>query len=248
MQVKVYPDYQALSRAVADVVGNYITSKPKSLVCLASGSTPVQLLRFLVEDVRSNRLDLSECHFVGLDEWAGVPVSDYGSCRNMMDRDFFHPLGIPESRICFFDGMTSDPEKECDRINSVVTRHGGLDIMLVGVGLNGHIAMNEPGTSPDLYAHVGDLAADTIEVGQKYFTQPTTLSKGLTLGIGNFREATLPILMANGSKKAPVIRLAVEGTPSLEVPASIVQSMPAALVMVDAEAGSLLVTHGFRKF
>src|SRR6185369_417948 len=96
-------------------------------------------------------------------------------------------------------------QAECDRVNEFLTPDG-LDIMLVGIGLNGHIAMNEPGTLFDLRAHISQLAEETINVGQKYFDKPTKLSKGITLGLKNFSEAKLPILMANGLKKASIIQ------------------------------------------
>jgi len=158
----------------------------------------------------------------------------------MMDRDFFHPLGIDESRIIFFDAMASDPKQECDRIDRFIASRGGLDIMLVGIGLNGHIAMNEPGTSFDLYSHVTDLSENTKEVGQKYFSKKTILSKGLTLGLRHLRESKLPILMANGQKKASIIQKALTLPPTTEIPASVIQTIPEAMVLLDDEAGELI--------
>ena len=163
-----------------------------------------------------------------------------GSCRNMMDRDLFLPVGVAESNIVFFDALTKNPQRECDRMNQYIASRGGLDIMLVGVGLNGHIAMNEPGASFDLYAHVSDLSEETKQVGQKYFSSQTALSKGLTLGLKHLAESKLPILMANGSKKAPIIKAALTGPVNTAIPASIIQTLPQALVMLDEEAAVLL--------
>jgi galactosamine-6-phosphate isomerase len=107
------------------------------------------------------------------------------------------------------------------RINALIAAHGGLDIMLVGVGTNGHIAMNEPGTSFDTLAHIGVLADETKEVGQKYFNTTAVLSKGITLGLRHFREARLPILMANGEKKAAIIGKTLSVPPSETLPSSL---------------------------
>jgi 6-phosphogluconolactonase/glucosamine-6-phosphate isomerase/deaminase len=154
-----------------------------------------------------------------------------------MMEGFFRDARLRDDQITFFNGLAEDPEAEAESMNRLIAQHGGLDIMLVGIGLNGHIAMNEPGTPFDRYAHVSQLSPQTIEVGQKYFTAETKLSRGITLGLRHFREAKLPILMANGARKAEIIQQALRGPVTAEVPASIVQTIPAAQVMVDEEAG-----------
>ena len=238
MKVNIYPDYQSLSRATADLITQYISTKKDSLVCLASGHTPRGVFQCLREDVRSNRLDLTRCTFVSLDEWIGIPAHLKGSCRAMMDEDFFIPLGINEDQIEFFDGMADDLRKEADRINTLVAAHDGLDIMLVGVGTNGHIAMNEPGTSFDSFAHVSVLAEETKLVGQKYFTTSTTLDKGITLGLKHFREAKLPILMANGEQKAAIIQKTLSAAPAEVLQSSIIHLIDQGFVMLDRATAS----------
>ena len=240
MKIKIYPDYPTLSREAANRVGQYIASVPNAVICLASGNTPVQVFHWLVDDVRTGHLNIEGCTFVGLDEWVGIDKSLEGSCRNMMDRDFFHPLQIKEAKIKFFDGMAKDLSQECDRIDQFISSRGGLDIMLVGIGMNGHIAMNEPGTSFDLYSQVIELSEVTKVVGQKYFPKKTDLSKGLTLGLKHFRESKLPILMANGEKKASIVQKALTPPPGTEIPASVVQTIPHALVLLDEDAAGLL--------
>lgn len=237
MKVTIYPDYKSLSRATADLVADYIMKKKDSLICLASGDTPRGVFDCLVEDVKSKRLDLSQCTFVSLDEWVGIPAGQKGSCRAMMDEDLFIPLQVPEERIVFFNGMANNLPREVERINGLIAEHGGLDIMLVGVGTNGHIAMNEPGTSFDVYAHISTLADETKEVGQKYFAATTELDRGITLGLKHFREARLPILMANGQKKAAIIKKALSSPASETLPASIIHLIDHGFVMLDEAAG-----------
>jgi len=240
MKITICPDYPTLSRETANLVGQYVADKPNAVICLASGNTPVHVFQYLVEDVNAGRLNISGCTFVSLDEWVGIDKSNKGSCRNMMDRDFFHPLKIKESNIKFFDGMAKNLRQECDRIDQFISSRGGLDIMLVGIGLNGHIAMNEPGTSFDHYSQLIDLSEETKAVGQKYFSKKTNLSKGLTLGLRHFRESKLPILMANGQKKASIVQKALTLPPSKKIPASVIQRIPHALVLLDEEAAGLL--------
>lgn len=236
MKVKVYPDYNLLSRATADLITGYITKKRNSLVCLASGHSPRGVFECLIQDVKSKRLDLSDCTFVSLDEWIGIAPEQKGSCRAMMDEDLFVPLQIPEINIKFFNGMRSDLDSETSRMNEIIAAHGGLDIMLVGVGTNGHIAMNEPGTSFDSIAHISMLAYETKAVGQKYFSETTELNEGITLGLRHFRESKLPILIANGVKKAEIIRKILSSTPTEALPASVVHLIDNAYVMLDSEA------------
>jgi len=237
MKVKVYPDYKTLSRATADLITEYISTKKNSLVCIASGHSPRGVFECLIDDVQSKRLDISNCTFVSLDEWIGILPTQKGSCRAMMDEDFFVPLQIPESQIKFFDGMAADLPGEVDRINKLIDAHGGLDIMLVGVGTNGHIAMNEPGTSFDAVAHVSILADETKAVGQKYFAEATALSQGITLGLKHFREAKLPILMANGEKKTSIVQKTLSSTAVETLPASVIHLMDHGFVMLDKTAG-----------
>jgi len=238
MKVHVYDDYQALSRATADIISSYIKKKPNALICLASGHSPLGVFQCLVEDVRSKKLNLDRCTFVSLDEWVGIDATQKGSCREMMDKDFFVPASIKEQQIVFFDGMALDLQGQVNKINNLIDANGGLDIMLVGVGMNGHIAMNEPGTSFDSVAHISTLAEETKTVGQKYFDTATTLSQGITLGLKHFRDARLPILMANGEKKAEIISKVLTSAPSESLPASVVQLIDQSIVMLDEAADS----------
>jgi glucosamine-6-phosphate isomerase len=236
MKIHIHPDYQTLSRATADLITSYIIEKPNSLICLASGHTPLGVFECLVKDVMEKKVDISQCVFVGLDEWVGIGPKQDGSCRLLMDQFFFEPLRIPSKQIHFFDALSNDLQHEADKINSVIGWNGGLDIMLVGIGTNGHIAMNEPGTSFDSIAHISELAEETKVVGQKYFKSSTELQYGITLGLKHFAESKLPILMANGSKKSAIMKHVLEEKPGEYLPASIVHRIPNELVMIDEEA------------
>lgn len=240
MHIQIFQDYLALSKATANLVIDYIHKKPSALVCLASGHTPIGVFQELQKAVQHNQVDLSKCTFLSLDEWVNIDPSDPGSCLSMLQKDCFVPLGIGANQVEFFDVLVTDLLKECDRINALIESRGGLDIMLVGVGTNGHIGMNEPGTSFNSYAHISKLAEETKSVGQKYFQKNTSLSLGITLGLNHLREAKLPIVMANGTKKAAIIAKGLQGIATEEVPLSIVHLIPQAYVMLDKEAADLI--------
>jgi glucosamine-6-phosphate isomerase len=239
MNVHSYSNYDTLSRATADLIIQTIKANPSALICIASGHTPVGVFHCLRDDINSGKIDVSKVTFVSLDEWLNIDPTDPGSCISMLRKDFFDHVSLRAEQIVVFD-VNADAGKECDRINKLIANNNGLDVMLVGVGLNGHIGMNEPGTPFDTYAHVSDLAEETKTSGQKYFVKPTTLTTGITLGLRHFSECRLPILMANGSKKAEIIGRTMKMKPTESLPATIVHNIPQAMVMVDEEAGEFI--------
>jgi glucosamine-6-phosphate isomerase len=248
MKVSIYPDYQEMSRATADFIAGYINQHPQSLLCFPSGDTPTATLELLVQYGIQKKTDFSQCLFVGLDEWVGMDEHTPGSCKQYMYSHFFHPLQIPQKNIAFFDAKASNLAQECKRIDRFIFKQGPIDIMLVGVGLNGHIGLNEPGSSFDTYAHYRDLDMVTIETAQKYFPTNTPLKQGITLGIKHLLEAKTAILIASGSKKAPIIAKALIGEISTTVPASVFQTHPNGLVMLDKEAATGLIAQSNHSF
>jgi 6-phosphogluconolactonase/glucosamine-6-phosphate isomerase/deaminase len=185
-KISIYPDYQSMSLAAADRVLALLANKPNAVICLPSGSTPLGMFQTLAAANQKGMADFSKCVFIGLDEWIGMGADDNGSCRDLLDKDFLKPIGLRDNQIVFFDGKAIDPQAECDRVNKVVASLGGLDLIVLGVGMNGHLALNEPGTPWDTYAHISELETVTKEVGQKYFEKPTVLTKGITVGIRHY--------------------------------------------------------------
>ncbi|WP_439556122.1 glucosamine-6-phosphate deaminase [Dyadobacter sp.] len=237
-KISIYPDYNAMSQAAADRVIALLTKKPESVICLPSGSTPLGMFRALAAANQKGEVDFSKCIYIGLDEWIGLGAGDEGSCRDLLDKDFLKPIGFRENQIVFFDGKAMDPEAECVRINKIVESLGGLDLIALGIGMNGHLALNEPGTPWDTYAHISELDPLTAEVGQKYFNKPTQLTRGITVGIRHILESKTAILIGAGAAKAPVIARALAFPVTAEFPATVLQNHFNAEFILDAEAGS----------
>jgi glucosamine-6-phosphate isomerase len=237
MTIHTFPDYEALSEATVNLIIEVLKKKPDALICIASGDTPLGVCKFLA---KSDKKLFEKCTFVGLDEWVGMDENDEGSCKYGIYQNLLIPLNFPSERIKYFDAKAQDLESECQKINEFIVSRGGLDVMLVGVGMNGHIALNEPNTPFDIYAHVSDLEEVTKSVGQKYFTKETILTQGITLGLAHLQEAKLPILIANGQRKAPVINKALTLEITEKFPASIFQKIERSLVMLDLEAAQEL--------
>ena len=237
MTLNTFSNYETLSEATANVIINVLIQKPEALICIASGDTPLGVCKFLAQ---SDRKLFEKCTFVGLDEWVGMDENDEGSCKYGIYQNLLIPLNIPPERIKYFDAKAEDLASECQKINEFIALKGGLDVMLVGVGMNGHIALNEPNTPFNIYAHVSDLEEITKSVGQKYFRKDTILTQGITLGLAHLQEAKLPILIANGSRKADVINKALNGEITEQFPASIFQKLEHGLVMLDFEVAEKL--------
>ncbi len=237
MTINTFPDYEALSEATANLIIEILKKKPDAIICIASGDTPLGVCKFLA---KSDKNLFEKCTFVGLDEWVGMDENDEGSCKYGIYQNLLIPLNFPAERIKYFDAKAQDLDSECQKINEFIASRGGLDVMLVGVGMNGHIALNEPNTPFDIYAHVSELEAVTKTVGQKYFTKETILTQGITLGLAHLQEAKLPILIANGNRKADVINKALTEEITEQFPASIFQKIENSIVMLDQEAAQKL--------
>jgi galactosamine-6-phosphate isomerase len=172
-----------------------------------------------------------------LDEWVGISPDNPGSCRAYIEPYLTLPLNIPAERVSYFDALSADLEAECARVNDLIAAKGGLDIIMVGIGLNGHLGLNEPGTSFDTYAHVSELEPITASVGQKYFTNETTLSQGITVGLKHFLEAKVAIVLANGSRKKDIIGRVINEPVSEALPASLLKIHANGHLWVDEAAG-----------
>lgn len=248
MQVEIFKDHISLSMETAGRIIQLVKNKPGAVLCLAAGDTPRLAYSLLAEKAFATQIDFSACTFIGLDEWIGIPPSNQGSCHYFLQTNLFLPLGIHSSQINLFDALSRDLPAECRKMDDTVRKKGGIDLMLVGVGMNGHIGFNEPGVAVNLYAHVISLDETTQRVGQKYFTESTTLQKGITLGLQHLLDSRNTILIASGTKKAEIIRKALEGPVTTQVPASVMRKHESGLVMLDRDAASQLQKFFFAMF
>ena len=240
MHLKIYDDHQGLSDTAANEIVSLIRNKPGAVVCLASGETPRLTCQLLVQKVKNEKIDISQLTMIGLDEWVNVPPDNEGSCHYFFKNELINPLQIPEKQVHLFNAMSDKLQDECRKMDTVILDKGGIDLMVVGIGMNGHIGFNEPGVSFDNYSHVIDLDDTTLTVGQKYFKSKAALQKGITLGLKQLQESKKVLMLANGAKKADVIRKTVEEKVTNTFPASIMQTHANGFVMVDKEAASLL--------
>jgi len=237
--VYVSNTYEEMSAQAAGDLLDLLVELEDPILCTASGDSPKGMYRALIRLVQERKIDISGWYFVGLDEWIGMNGLDEGSCRYHLDRDLLVPLGVRPERIFFFDGRAPAAE-ECERVESFLAHHHPIDAAIVGLGMNGHVGMNEPGTPSSSRSHVADIDPLTQEVGQKYFSGKRTIEKGITLGISTILDAGRIFLLVSGSRKAPITRQVLEDEISETLPASLLRRHPSLFVYLDKEAASQL--------
>lgn len=242
MKIHVFEDEARLAHAAGELLFNTLKDKPDAVICIASGNSPKATCAAWVEKMKQTKLDTQRFFFIGLDEWVGIDPDQKGTCRYDFMERILIPLQIPPRQYHLFDGMAADLQEECRKMDAVIASKGGIDLMIVGIGMNGHIGFNEPGTPFHLHSHIATLDEVTTTVGQQYFDRPMALKQGITLGPAYLQEAGKVLLLAQGEKKAAVIRDAVEGAKSTERPATILQEHPDAHFYIDRGAASGLLS------
>jgi glucosamine-6-phosphate isomerase len=240
MKIIVCNTYEELSKQIADDLIEITRSSGQPLICTASGDSPAGLYKELVSRVKKKEVDISSWQFLGLDEWAGMNEDDEGSCRFHLNNQFFNQLQIQNERICFFNGRADNPQEECARIENFISKHHGIDVAILGLGMNGHVGMNEPGTSSETRSHFAVIDPQTQAVGQKYFSQQKKLSHGLTLGLGTLKEAKHIMLIVTGGHKASIIQKVLQNEISEELPASLLRDHPGLTVYLDKPAAKFI--------
>lgn len=240
MIFRVFEHEEELASFAADHLIETIRSNPNGLMCLATGSTPLLTYQLFVSRLREQRVDYSNFHFIGLDEWVGIPDSNPGGCHYFLQEHVLKPLVVKNKNYHLFNGLAADLRTECLTMDEQIRKWNGIDMMVVGIGMNGHIGFNEPHSNPDQHAYLADLTETTRQVGQKYFVEKTELSKGLTLGLKHFFESRQVLMLANGSHKADIIRRTISDPISMEIPATQIRRHQNAYLLLDTEAAAQL--------
>lgn len=238
MQVLIRPTPEAATRIVAREVEKAVRANPDIVLGLATGSTMERLYEQLVRMHREEGLDFSLVRTFNLDEYVGLSADDPHSYHAYMNRHLFRHINIDRRNTHLLDGMAQDLGAECRRYEDLITRVGGIDLQLLGIGQDGHIGFNEPMSA--LYSRTRDksLAPATLAQNARYFDGVHVMPRrALTMGVGTILNCRRLYLLATGAPKAPVIAKAVEGPISSMISASAIQLHPHCTVVVDREAG-----------
>ena len=240
MNVVVVANFDSMSAEVAKMVFAQIVRKPDSVLGLATGSTPLGVYSLLAE-YHARGTDFSRLTTFNLDEYVGLAPDHPQSYHWYMRENFFSKVNIKSDRIFIPNGMAEDLEAECLRYDELIKQAGGIDLQLLGIGSNGHIGFNEPGTEFGTTTHIVDLAESTIRDNARFFESIDQVpTRALSMGIKSIMQAKEVILMASGGSKADAVCAAVKGPVTTAVPASVLQLHPCVTFVVDQAAASRL--------
>lgn len=226
----------------ASIVGAAILAKqiwrnPESVLGLATGSTPVGMYQRLVEMHKKGELDFSGVRTFNLDEYYPIQKSNDQSYDYFMWKNLFSHINIKRDNVNIPNGECADPEKECADYEEKIEAAGGVDIQVLGIGLNGHIGFNEPENALKLKTHLTDLTPSTIEANARFFNSIDEVpGKALTMGMGTIMKARAILLLITGENKADVTRRIFSGAVSTDVPASLLNFHPEVTVLLDEAA------------
>jgi glucosamine-6-phosphate deaminase len=241
MLVEVYPDYEAMSDRAAEIVTDQIRRKPDSVIGFATGSTPLGLYKRLIENHRERGLDFSKITTFNLDEYIGLSPTHDQSYHYFMWKNFFSHVNVTPARVHLPQGMADDVEAFCGWYEERIAQAGGIDVQILGIGANGHIAFNEPGSSLGSRTRIKTLTQKTIEDNARFFDEPAEVPRyAITMGIGTIMDAKQVLLVSSGASKADAIKATLEGPITAMVPATIVQLHRHAYVLLDEAAASKL--------
>jgi galactosamine-6-phosphate isomerase len=237
MKPKIFSDHEAMSRAAARWLAERIEQKPDTLLCLATGASPTRAYDVLVARKKTAPKLFRQLRLLKLDEWGGLPMTDPATSEQHLRRHVVEPLQLGR-RYTGFVSDSPEPERECARIQAWLKRHGPIDVCVLGLGVNGHLAFNEPAEFLQPHAHVARLSPESL--GHSMVKdKPVRPRYGLTIGIGDILQARHVLLLVSGAVKQPMLARLLKGQLTPQFPASFLWLHPQATILCDrAAAGS----------
>ena len=219
--------YEELSRKAANIIGAQVISKPDCVLGLATGSSPIGTYKELIARCNSGDLDFSKVTSVNLDEYVGLDVTNDQSYRYFMNENLFKSVNIDMGKTFVPNGCAEDLKAEGDAYDAHIKALGGIDLQLLGIGLDGHIGFNEPDSFFTKETHVVKLDESTIKANARFFASEADVPReAITMGMMSIMQAKKVLLIANGSAKKEILEKAFFGPITPEVPASILQLHP----------------------
>ena len=241
MKLIVTKNYEELSKVAADEFAKVIIEKPEAVLGLATGGSPVGLYKELIAKCKNNELDFSKCTSINLDEYIGLNPEHEQSYRNFMNTNLFNHINIDKAKTFVPNGLAENLEEECKNYDKKIEELGGIDVQLLGIGNNGHIAFNEPGEELSAGTHIISLTESTIEANARFFDSIDEVPrKALTMGLGGIMKAKKIILIASGEGKAEAIKGLFSGKITTDNPATMLQMHRDVVVIIDEAAAKLI--------
>jgi len=219
MKITYFDTYEAMSLNAGQLIFDKLLQKPEMLFCAASGSSPYGTYAELVNKYKSDPDVFSKMRILKLDEWGGIPMSDPQTCESFLQENLISPLNIPPERFYSFDSNPENPKKECETVNFIIRNNGSIDLCVLGLGLNGHIAFNEPASCLIPDCHVTNLSVKSMEhpMAVKMKEKPTF---GLTIGMADILQSQKILILITGNNKDHILKRFLSKEITTKLPAS----------------------------
>jgi len=241
MDVVISKTYEELSKAAAQLVVDLLNHKPNAVLGFATGSSPVGLYKELIRLHKKEGLDFSKVTTFNLDEYVGLPADHPQSYRRFMNENLFNHINVPTQNTHVPSGTATNHKAFCEWYEKQIRDAGGIDLQVLGIGSDGHIAFNEPGSSLGSRTRMVTLTEQTLDDNARFFKKKSDVPRhAISMGVGTILEARQCLMVANGKNKAPALAAAIEGPITSMITASALQLHPAVTVFTDADAASQL--------
>lgn len=255
MRVIIEPDYDKMSKWAADYVARRIiesnptAAKPFKLGC-PTGSSPLGLYKELIRKYHSGEISFEHVVTFNMDEYVNLDVNHPESYHSFMWNNFFSQINIKPENVHILDGNAKDLQKECENYEKLIEAAGGIDLFMGGVGPDGHLAFNEPGSSLTSRTRIKTLTTDTIIANSRFFDGDLSKvpSQALTVGIGTVMDAKEVLIVCNGHHKARALKHIIDGDISHKWTASMLQMHPKAIVVCDEPACDELTVATYKYY
>ena len=237
MKVIVCESYEDMSRRAAKIFAETIVEKPTCVLGFATGSTPLGMYNEFIRMHKEEGLDFSRATSFNLDEYYPISPDNDQSYRYFMEKNLFEHINIPASATHVPNGSAIDAEAECAAYDKMIEDFGGIDIQVLGIGVNGHIAFNEPDDALVAATHVTTLTDSTVEANSRFFASKDDVPRyALTMGIGSIMKARKIVLLASGANKKDALSVLLSGKITTACPASVLNMHPDVTILCDSAA------------
>jgi glucosamine-6-phosphate deaminase len=238
--IKVQNEFQ-LSFTSARIVRDYINQHPGSVIVFPTGNTPLGLFEELVLNFKAGKVSFRDSSLIELDEYYDIPLTDPRNLFEWLNRELLQKVDFLPEHVYRFNSEAADPIAESRRIDRIAAELGGIDLLVLGLGINGHIGFNEPGSQPSSQTRLIQLSSESLLSSSNYWGEEVEVPKsGFTLGMSTLLKAKKTILLVQGAAKAEILNATLKAEISEEIPATYLRTLVDLTIIVDQEAASFI--------
>lgn len=234
MEIELVNSYKQMSIRSKDLIIESIKKKNGLLLCAATGDSPTGTYELLVDEFQKSPQLFSGLNVIKLDEWGGIPMEQQGTCETYLQEHLIQPLQIPESRYISFNSNPDNPDEECASIQEKLKKAGPIDLCILGLGRNGHLALNEPGEFLQPYCHIAELAVSSLNHSMTTEMESKP-AYGLTLGIADIMNSKRILMLVSGHEKREIVKQFLSHKITTRLPASFLWLHPNVVCLIEKD-------------